>query len=204
MAGRSIEVAGDLLARVLTPYKPGCKYLRSAIVEQGASEQDSPTLIRGRLSIPESCYIDDTGHFNSVEFNLCYNQLVYVLMAQAVVDDLLPAFESWTLDEYLARQLPDVLIHDFSSKFHRPMRVDDFEGTVEITSAVPRRKFTLVHTRCTFRDDAGGHSHGDVSLAIVHRRRPAADTLQPARARDEDAEPTPAAGRAAAPETPIA
>lgn len=171
---RRREVDGELLASVLAPYKDGCRYLRSAVVE--VPREPSPNapraVIRGRLAIPESCYIDDTGHFNSVEFNLCYNQLVYVLMAQVIVDGLLPAFGRWTLPEYLERQLPDVLIHDFSSKFHRPMRVDDFEGTVSITDATPRGRFTLVHTTCEFRDDAGGHSHGGVTLAIVERASP--------------------------------
>ncbi|QDU65452.1 FcoT family thioesterase [Engelhardtia mirabilis] len=168
---RSIGVTDELLARVLTPYRDNCRYLKSAVVELPghARAGDPQAVIYGRLAIGESCYIQDTGHFNSVEFNLCYNQLVYALMAQVVVGGLLPAFESWTLDEYLARQLPDVLIHDFSSKFHRPMATGDFEGTVEIVDAVQRSRFLLVHTRCSFRDDAGGHSHGDVSLAIVDR-----------------------------------
>jgi len=168
---RSVEVEESLLVQVLKPYRPGCRYLRSAVVESPAEAGDNQPLatIRGRLTIGDSCYIADTGHFNSVEFNLCYNQLVYSLMAQVVVDGLLPAFRSWSLTEYLERQLPDVLIHDFSSKFHRPMSVDDFEGTVEILGARPRRNFMLVHTRCSFRDDSGGRSHGEVSLAIGDR-----------------------------------
>ena len=39
---------------------------------------------KGRFSIPESCYIDSTGHFNAVEFNICYNQLAYVLFAGCI------------------------------------------------------------------------------------------------------------------------
>ena len=38
---------------------------------------------KGRFSIPDSCYIDDTGHFNAVEFNICFNQLAYVPSASA-------------------------------------------------------------------------------------------------------------------------
>lgn len=166
-------VADALLAKVLAPYKPGCRYLERAVVEapNGGDDTDDLVRIRGELGIPESCYIDDTGHFNSVEFNLAYNQLVYTLMAQCVVEGLLPDFAKMSLDEYLARQLPDVLIHDFASTFKRAMDPRAFRGTVAITRAASRGHFLLLHTRCTFEDDGGGSAHGTVSLAIVDRAR---------------------------------
>ena len=164
----SIEVSSELLAAVLRPYKPECRYLHSATVT-APGEPGRLVEIEGELSIPESCYIDDTGHFNSVEFNLCYNQLVYVLMAQCVVDGLLAPFTRWTLDEYLRRQLPDVLIHDFRSKFRRPMDMRAFTGRVWIQDYGDRSRFLLLHTGVDFQDAAKGSSLGEVSLAIVNR-----------------------------------
>lgn len=164
----SHPVAADLLAAVLAPYKPHCRYLHQAVVEVPGGEGPL-VLARGEFGIPESCYIDDTGHFNSVEFNLCYNQLVYTLMAQCVAADLLPAFSAWTVDEYLARQLPDVLIHEFSSKFKRPMDMRRFTGEVAIAEARDRRRFLFLRTTCRFWDEAGGESEGEISLAIVDR-----------------------------------
>lgn len=72
----SIDVNNDpsLLAQVLNPYKAHCKYLKSAQVTKEGDPHDGGRVIgRCEFSIPQSCYIDDTGHFNSVEFNICYN-----------------------------------------------------------------------------------------------------------------------------------
>ncbi len=158
----------ELVERVLAPYKPNCRYVREAWVRESAD----PTRlveIEAKLAIPESCYIDDTGHFNSVEFNLCYNQLVYLLMAQCVVGDLLAPFARMDLAEYLRRQLPDVLIHDFQSKFKKPIHMRDFLGRVWITNFSERRRFLLLHTGVEYEDSSGGASSGSVSLAIVSR-----------------------------------
>ena len=109
-----------LLASVLEPYKPGCRYLEHAVAT--FSDDGPPARMHGRLAIPESWYIDDTGHFNAIEFNICYNQMIYALMAQCVVSGVTEPFGAMSLDEYLRRQLPDVLIHDFQSRFRQPMR----------------------------------------------------------------------------------
>jgi hypothetical protein len=166
-----VELSKGVLTDVLAPYKSHCRYVKGAVIELPNGDPDADFLvrIRGDLTIDESCYIDDTGHFNSVEFNICYNQLVYLLMAQCVQSGLLPCFERWTYDEYLRRQLPDVLIHDFASRFSKPMHIAEFSGTVDILGANERRKFLLLRTRCSFRDDHGGKSDGEVSLAIVDR-----------------------------------
>ena len=34
------------------------------------------------------CCIDDTGHFNSVEFHICYNQTLYYTVAKSVQERL--------------------------------------------------------------------------------------------------------------------
>jgi hypothetical protein len=90
-------------------------------------------------------------------------------MAQCVVTGNLPAFGSMTLAEYFARQLPDVLIHCFSSKFKRPMDSRAFSGVVTITSAARRGGFILLDTECSFSDAGQGSCSGEVSLAIVER-----------------------------------
>ncbi len=165
---RTEPLDSRLLGHVLRPYREHCRYLHSAelvVPTDGSCE----VRIDGRLSISESCYIDDTGHFNSVEFNLCYNQLVYALMAQCVISGVLDVFSGMTLEEYFDRQLPDILIHDFRSKFKRAMRTDDFGGTVEILDAKRRRNFVMVRTRVEFSDGLGGSSRGEIVLAIVDR-----------------------------------
>lgn len=163
------RVESSLLSRVLAPYKPNCRYLRAATVH--ATTQDGAELAwaEGEFAIPDSCYIDDTGHFNSVEFNLCYNQLVYVLMAQCVASGIVPALARMTIDEYLQRQLPDVLIHDFHSVFKKPLNPRSFRGTVAIERAAEKARFVLLETGVAFDDGLGGHAQGRVALAIVNR-----------------------------------
>jgi hypothetical protein len=164
-----IPVGPELQARVLAPYKPHCRYLTRSIVELPEPGADHLVRLRGELGISSSCYIDETGHFNSVEFNLCYNQMIYTLMAQCVASSLLSAFHAMTLEDYFARQLPDVLIHEFSSKFRRPLNARVFTGTVSIVEAQDRHRFIVLGTHCTFEDGLGGTAQGDVSLAIVNR-----------------------------------
>ncbi|MBM3977165.1 MAG: hypothetical protein FJ299_09260 [Planctomycetes bacterium] len=159
------RVESALLSRVLAPYRPNCRYLRAATVHG----RDGLAWAEGEFAIPESCYIDDTGHFNSVEFNLCYNQLVYVLMAQCVVSRYVPALNSMSLDDYLRRQLPDVLIHEFRSVFRKPLDPRAFRGTVAIERAVDKRRFAVLETVVAFEDGRGGHAQGRVDLAIVDR-----------------------------------
>ncbi|HKX46527.1 MAG TPA: FcoT family thioesterase [Planctomycetota bacterium] len=166
---RRNPVEPALLARVLAPYKPHCRYLQRAVWETAEPGADHAVRLSGELGIPASCYIDDTGHFNSVEFNICYNQLMYVLMAQCVVSRLMPPFARMSYEEFLQRQLPDVLIHDFHSKFPRPIDPLRFRGAIEFVDASERRGMILVHTRCTFEDDRGGRCHGEVTLAVVER-----------------------------------
>ncbi|GAA3185765.1 MULTISPECIES: FcoT family thioesterase [Streptomyces] len=158
----------DLLTRVLAPYKAHCAYLRSAEVTV-----DGETLTaRGEFAIPESCYIDDTGHLNSVEVNICYNQLMYYALAVAVRDRLLPQFAEWTMEDYWKRQLPDILIVRFESRFPRPVDPRAFQGEFtlkRLTRRTPRDGAPLLIAETTHRyhDAHGGRCHGEATLALT-------------------------------------
>ena len=166
-------VREPLLARVLTPYKPHCRYIASAVAEVPGKPADTNgddealVSLHGQLGIPESCYIDDTGHFNSVEFNLCFNQLFYTLVGHCVDRKLLPTLEALSLEEYLRRQLPDVLIHSFSSVFKRPIDTRAFEGRIALHSITDRGRFVFFKTSCSFWDAQGGYARGEVTLVLV-------------------------------------
>src|SRR5205823_5095442 len=88
-----MNISDAFISKILAPYKQNAKYLKSALIldyyERGFDDQIPKSAIElvnieGNFSISESCYIDDTGHFNSVEFNICYNQLAYVLFAKCI------------------------------------------------------------------------------------------------------------------------
>ena len=158
----------QLLAQVLKPYRDNCRYLKSA---QVIAENGEATA-RGRFAIDESCYIDDTGHFNAVEFNICYNQLGYYLMAKCVEDNLFPVFATWTMADFWERQLSDMLIYKFSSRFRRLINSRSFEGDLvfrePVLSQRPGRSDVMfMETVCTFRDDDGGSAEGEASIAFT-------------------------------------
>jgi len=163
-----------LLKRVLRPYKENCHYLKNCWFEFrepfiGSSEDERSGMIsaRGEFSIPESCYIVDTGHFNAVEFNICYNQLGYCLLAECIQHQVLNDFLGWKLEEYFKHQLSNIFIAELRSSFHRPMRPDKFTGHVEIKKISNKEKILFLKTICRFEDDHGGFSSGKILIAII-------------------------------------
>ncbi|NJR74114.1 MAG: hypothetical protein HC773_11550 [Scytonema sp. CRU_2_7] len=125
------DVGQDLLDVFLEPYKENCKYLNHAhfqytepshFVHESTSAHQGLWLIKADFSIPESCYIEDTGHFNSVEFNICYNQLFYIMIAYLLKNKLFEVMKDWDLETYKRRQLSDFLIVRFSSTFKKPIQ----------------------------------------------------------------------------------
>ena len=161
----------ELLSLVLRPYRVHCQYLKSAVLE--VAQNHLPT-VSGDFEIGESCYIDDTGHFNAVEFNICYNQLIYYLIAKSVQEGLLPELRSWTLDDFWRSQLPDILITNFSSSFKRKMRGKRFFGSLSVADVVRLDKSAwwrsqiVLRTSCRFWDEPGGLSVGKVTIAITN------------------------------------
>jgi FcoT-like thioesterase domain len=164
-----------LLARVMRVYLPHCRYLTGAVLE-ATPEPGGPArpTVTGRFAIGDSCYIDDTGHFNAVEFNICYNQMAYYLIAKAVKEGLLPVFAGWQLEDFFRLQLPNILITDFHSTFKRQMRGERFSGSVTITEVLKLERserwdeLVVLRTVCRFWDETGGSCRGEVKLAITN------------------------------------
>jgi len=164
-----------LRARVMQVYLPQCRYLSEAVVDAtpGPDGSGGPTAT-GRFEIGDSCYIDDTGHFNAVEFNICYNQMAYYLIAKSVKEGLLPVFAGWALDDFFRLQLPNILIVDFRSTFKRQMRGKHFSGSVTVTEVTKLERserwepLVVLRTACRFWDETDGNCRGQVKLAITN------------------------------------
>lgn len=163
-------VPASILDTVLTPYKPHCRYLQSVAMQKECSGT-ALLKARGTFSIPESCYIADTGHFNAVEFNICYNQLTYSLLAQAIDNQLLNVLGTWSLPEFTRRQLSDFLIVDFTSTFRRSLNARQFEGWVEINKVTVRHRNIFMKTSCSFEDHSGASSHGGAVIVILNGQK---------------------------------
>jgi hypothetical protein len=159
-----------LLTEVLRVYKPHCRYLRSATVEY----DEGVLLGKGEFSIPESCYIQDTGHFNCVEFNISFNQMAYYLIAKSIKEHAVAAFGGWTLSDYWTKQLSDMYIATFECAFRQPMSARKFFGEVafvrlnERRGATGRQPLVWIDATCSFWDDDGGRSNGRVQSALTN------------------------------------
>lgn len=159
-------VSDSTLKIAIAPYKPHCHYLRGATVEKGGNGKG---LVRalGAFAIPESCYIVDTAHFNAVEFNICYNQLFYCLVAQSIHRQMLDVLQSWNLSEFSRRQLSDFLIVEFSSTFHRSLNPRNFTGHIAIEKVRAHQRTIFLKTRCGFEDFLGAACHGEALIAVL-------------------------------------
>ena len=136
-----IAISDAFLAEILKPYRTYAKYLQSASITQFCAEgglQNSASVVTGtgRFSISQSCYIDDTGHFNAVEFNICFNQLAYVVFGKCIEAGLL--HQLWSertnvsVDDYKEDQLPSMLIVRIDRmRFLKQMKSEDFVGELE-------------------------------------------------------------------------
>jgi len=166
----------ELLTRVMQPYQSkNCVYLKEALIEvAGDPAEGCGVSADCRFEIPESCYIDDTGHFNSVEFNICFNQMAYYLLAKAVKDKLVSPFSEWSMADFWQRQLGDILITDFRSAFRAHMNGRSFRGRIELMEIITwdgsdiRDPLLVVRSRCQYWDSRGGDCHGEVNVAITN------------------------------------
>ncbi len=168
-AARPVDCPTDeeLLARVLRPYKPNCRYLKAMTISGGG---DVTGL--AELAIGESCYIEDTGHLNAVEVNIAYNQMLYYVLATSIRRRLVPVLADWTMAEYWRRQLPDILITRLATRFRRPIDRSGFFGEFELRYATRRRltpggpALIALDTAFRFWDGRGGRAHGEATIAV--------------------------------------
>lgn len=124
----------------------------------------------GDFGFQNSCYIEETGHFNAVEFIISYNQLIYYTLAAAVRDRLIPELEHWTMQDYWDRQLPSVLISKMSTRYRQPINARCYQGHLRITDVEFRnrsRPLLALQTSVEFSDTGIGSVHGDVEIVLI-------------------------------------
>lgn len=182
-------ITPQFLAKIVAPYKPtGTDYLREASVAQiyspldadiDLSETEPPIITtRGRFRIPSSCYIQSTGHFNAVEFLICFNQLAYTTFGYIIQEKILAdlpdgrissvcraEFGSLTIDQFFSKQLSSMLILKTETRFTRVIDANDFQAELAVQSLFYRKGTTFAQTTCRFTDSQGGSADGTVLLA---------------------------------------
>ena len=171
-AGRAlpIPISDEFLADILKPYRAHARYLRSAEVTHCDASLIAAT---GRFSIDESCYIDNTGHFNAAEFIICYNQLAYVVFGKCIDAGLIHPL--WyekasipTIAEYKRDQLPRmVIVRVERVRFFKQMKSDDFCGEFSINKAYAMGSNWFISTSMAFSDHEGVKAKGSITLAFI-------------------------------------
>lgn len=162
------DIDDGFMNKVLEPYFNHSRYLKHAWFLQSEGNDSQDLVMNGEFSIPESCYIDNTGHFNAVEFNICFNQICYVHMAHCIKHALIPELsEDYDMETFFEKQLPNVLIAKLSSSYQSQLNASQFYGTYGINSIKKTSTCTFIKTYCRFHDDANGRSKGEVTLAVL-------------------------------------
>lgn len=161
-------IDNEFLEEVLKPYHKHTSYLKKAFFQSNDDGNYKDYVIKGEFAIEESCYIDDTGHFNAVEFNICYNQITYAYLGYCIKNNLIPELDNFNIQTFFEKQLSNVLIVKFSSSFKSQINAKRFYGTYRFERVNRRSNCTFIETSCSFSDDEGGKSNGKVTLAILH------------------------------------
>lgn len=183
LKSRRRAIAPSFVARILSPYRPtGTDYLRSAEVLSDCNHDDdegSPIITaQGQFAIPSSCYIQSTGHFNAVEYLICFNQLAYTTFAHCVAERILAELpeshgsqmtrkklKALTIDSFFTDQLSSMLILKTETRFRRFIDASAFVGKLSMTSMSFRGETLFVESNCRFTDPHGGDAEGTVLLA---------------------------------------
>lgn len=156
-----------LLVRTMRPYaSKDTVYLKRAHV----GRHGETVLATGEFAIEHSCYIEDTGHFNAVEFTISCNQLIYYTLAVAIRDRLIPELADWSMADYWARQLPSVLISRFGSRYRHPIDSRSYTARLTIGAVTFRnrsRPLYALQAGVEFADAAGGSAVGDIEIVLL-------------------------------------
>jgi len=180
-----MDISEAFVADMLSPYRPNARYLKSAQITRFVDASAPPEKAArgtglmtgiGRFAIAESCYIDATGHFNAVEFNICYNQLAYAVFGKCIQAGILHRIRHDKVDaisfpEFKRHQLPSMLIVAIEGvRFFKELKSDSFRGQLTLDRAVPVGKAWFFFTTIAFSDAEGVKAKGSVVLAFSPTR----------------------------------
>ena len=166
-----IDISPEFVAETDQALSSERKYLKSAQITQ-VRDPDTPAkglpLVTavGGFSIPESCYIDDTGHFNAVEFNICYNQLAYAMFGKCFETRVVPKLRFLTLPQYRENQLQSCFIISLESRYLQQLNSKAFRGELILNKLSWVSGVLFCFTSIAFSDGDGVKAHGQVVLAF--------------------------------------
>ncbi|MEM1168016.1 MAG: FcoT family thioesterase [Cyanobacteria bacterium P01_H01_bin.35] len=161
-------IDNDFLLKALKPYSSKeAVYLQEASV-LGKLGSDSNYIVQGKFSIESPCYVDETGHFNAVEFVMCYNQIVAVSLAYATQHKLLLCLEDLTVEEFYILYMSGIYITRLESTYKSLINPQEFSCKLEFIKERKRSRLSILKTLVEFSDPQGGIASGKVDLAIKY------------------------------------
>jgi len=169
------SLSTELIERVLLPYLPASRLVQSAQLDRPrqtrmpeSNDPDSWLRLDAQCAVTTPCYIEDTGHFNAVELNITYNQMLYLCLAETLRLGLIPK-PAWDLEDFFKSQLPNVLIVDYQARFRRPMTSARYQSWLQIESirVQGQRNRVRLQTRCAASNDGNDANEAQVSILLV-------------------------------------
>ena len=175
-SGRFEPIGNSVMEIMLREYFSHCRYLRNPSIEVSNNTdyfaKDSKIKGKGDFAILECCYGSNSGHLNSAEFPICFNQLGYVIFAEAVSRQLLPELNMSTVKEFKEAQMNRCLILEERRRFKRPIDSKNFHVEMSIERSKVLHGLPFYFMNASFSDDKGGLAIGKVKIAILPKDHP--------------------------------
>ncbi len=164
------KIDNDFLLKALKPYSSKeAVYLQEAsVLSLGKLRSNSNYIVQGKFSIESPCYVDETGHFNGVEFVICYNQIGAVSLAYATQNKLLLCLQDLTVEDFYILYMSGIYITRLESTYKSLINPKEFSCKFEVIKERKGSRLSILKTLVEFSDPQGGIASGKVDLAIKH------------------------------------
>jgi len=159
------KVRDEVLEVMLKDYKPLYRFLKEANYEKLNAI--------GTFQVPLNWFFDgqgEFGHFTDAERVFCFNQLSYVLLAEAFEKGDVPGVPAIPLqDFYILQKNGSYIVESNNIKYKKPIvSTSPFSGKVEVKDCFLKSKGEIIFFDMDY-DFEEGKSTGDVRCAIILR-----------------------------------
>ncbi len=152
-----MNIENTIIESVLKPYTN--KYLLDA-------KEEFP-LFEGKFLIKQSAYLNlgvSSGHLNAIDALICYNQLAYVSIANAIKYKKIPKFSNISFEYFEKSMLQGVMYKLDTVVFRKPINTaSDFYGRIVISDI---KRFKNTYFLNTSYDFENGKATANVNIAM--------------------------------------
>lgn len=169
MGDNSIDgLVGEIISPIIVDSMLAAYSPNSSYIEEARYISHDHFAANALFRIPETCYGDKTGHFNAVEFILCYNQLIYVMFSEAVEQGDVPEMGMTSFEEFKKIQLKGSFLTKIKDvSFRRQINPEGFVGRIDINKVKSMRGTNFYFTNGSFADFNGGRALGEMNYAFT-------------------------------------